>query len=272
MSEAIDTASIARRFSQSSHYSDDRVPKYLRLSNAVLDAIESGDFRPGSQIPGERDLTDILPLSLGTIQKAMNDLVEQGVVFRRAGKGTFVSGADQNSVDDKVAQGDLVHFRFRAAYGGALLPIYLHVGSIEKFTSTSHGTAQPWEQFLGGEGDFVRIDRLMKVGDLFEGVCRFYLPFDRYGSLLDCSTEELSGLTLREYLNKTFNMPTLRFEHLITTEILPDGICRRLGLPRKSCGTLWQIFGRSYRNAPATYQEVYLPAGHRPIELTERLE
>lgn len=272
MSEAIDIASIARRFSQSSGYSADKVPKYLRLSNAVLDAIESGEFRPGSQIPGERDLTDILPLSLGTIQKAMNDLVEQGVVFRRAGKGTFVSGADQNSADDKVARGDLVHFRFRTEGSDALLPVYLHVDSIERFTSKGNGTARPWERFLDHEGDFVRIDRLLKVADLFEGFCRFYLPFDRYGSLLERSTDELSGVTLRDYINRTYNMPTLRFEHQIGTGILPLKVCRRLGLPENSYGTLWRIFGRSYRNMPATYQEVYLPAGHRPIELTERLE
>lgn len=272
MSEAIDTASIARRFSQSSQYSDDKVPKYLRLSNAVLDAIESGDFRPGSQIPGERDLTDILPLSLGTIQKAMNDLVEQGVVFRRAGRGTFVTGADENSADDKVARGDLVHFRFRAESGDMLLPVYLHVDSIEKFAPEGNRRLRPWQRFLDHDGDFVRIDRLLKVADLFEGVCRFYLPYDRYGSLLDCSTEELSGLTLRDYLNTTYNMPTLRFEHQIGTEILPLEVCQRLGLPSKSSGTLWRIYGRSYRNMPATYQEVYLPEGHRPIELTERLE
>ena len=110
MSETLNVDSIARRFSQSSTFGMERVPKYLRLSNVMLDAIESGEFRPGSQMPGERDLMDILPVSLGTIQKAMKALVEQGVVFRRAGMGTFVSGATpqaNHTDEEKVAKGDL---------------------------------------------------------------------------------------------------------------------------------------------------------------------
>ena len=85
MDASVSVASIARRFSDSSAPRAERLPKYLRLSHAMLDAIVSGEFRPGSQMPGERELTAILPLSLGTIQKAMNDLVDQGVVIRRPG-------------------------------------------------------------------------------------------------------------------------------------------------------------------------------------------
>lgn len=269
-----DAASIARRFSESSLPGVSRVPKYLRLSNAMLDAIESGEFRPGSQIPGERDLSEILPLSLGTIQRAMNDLVEQGVVFRKPGMGTFVAGVAPRNArsDDKVARRDLIHFRFRAEGSDDLLPVYLHVRSIREIPRAANGRGTAWEHFLGGKTSFVRIDRLLKVGDLFSGFCRFYLPAERYGSLLDRSPEDLSGVTLREYLNQTFAMPTLRFEHRIQSGALPLSACSELNLETESHGTIWQVFGRSYRGAPASYQVVYLPAGHRPIEVLERLE
>lgn len=238
----------------------------------MLDVIESGEYRPGSQIPGERDLSDTLPLSLGTIQKAMGDLVDQGVLIRRAGKGTFVSGAGQQLNDEKVENRELVHFRFRAEGGNSLLPVYLHVESIEEIARTKRGSEMPWERFLDGQGSFIRIDRLLTVGDLFRGYSRFYLPFEHYGSLLKRSHEELSGVTLREFLNKTYNMPTFRFEHQIHAEQLPNRVCRKLDLPKGSYGTVWHIFGRSYRNAPGSCQLVYLPAGHRPIELLEKLE
>jgi len=264
--------SIARRFEESVGHGNGRVPKYLRLSDAVLDVIESGEFRPGSQIPGERYLSDTLPLSLGTIQKAMNDLVDQGVLVRRAGKGTFVSGTGDVLRDQKVEKRDLVHFRFRAESGGPLLPVYLHVESIEEIARSKNGARRDWERFHDGTGSFVRIDRILTAADLFKGYCRFYLPIEHYGSLLDCSNEELSGVTLREFLNKTYNMPTLRFEHKILTDQLPGQVCRKLGLERGAYGTVWNIYGRTYRNAPASYQLVYLPAGHRPIELLEKLE
>jgi len=272
MSEALKVNPIARRFSESSDHRSNRVPKYVRLADAVLDVIQSGEYRPGSQIPGERDLSNTLPLSLGTIQKAMNDLVTQGVLVRRAGKGTFVFGAGEKVADEKVEKRDLVHFRFREDRSKPLLPVYLHVTAIDEIARTKSGRGKSWERFLDGEGSFVRIDRLLTVDKLFKGYCRFYLPFEHYGSLLQRSHEELSGVTLREYLNKIYNMPTLRFEHEILTDRLPDSICRKLELAVGSYGTVWHIYGRTYRNAPGSYQLVYLPAGHRPIELLERLE
>ena len=272
MSESLHVASIAQRFSQSSTHGVARVPKYLRLSEVMLDAIASGEFKPGSQIPGERNLSAVLPLSLGTIQKAMNDLVDQGVLVRRAGRGTFVSGTGDVPHDRKVENRDLVHFRFRAEPDGPLLPVYLHVESIEEIPRARNGASRAWERFHDGAGSFVRIDRTLTVADLFKGYCRFYLPSEHYGSLLGRSLDELSGVTLREFLNKTYNMPTLRFEHEILTDQLPGQVCGKLGLEKGAYGTVWHIFGRTYRSAPASYQLVYLPAGHRPIELLEKLE
>ena len=275
MSETLDTSSIAQRFSQSSGFGMERVPKYLRLSNAMLDAIESGEFRPGSRMPGERYLMDILPVSLGTIQKAMNALVEQGVVFRRAGMGTFVSGAvlpAKHAGEQKVAKVDLLHFRFRSHEGEPLLPIYLHVESIAKIDSVAEGLNPPWAEFMNTGTSFVRIERILNVSDIFKGFTRFYLPFDKCGSLLERTHEELSGLTLREFLNKSYNMPTLRFEHQVQCEQFAPDVCAKLDLAEGSCGTSWQILGRSYRDAPATYQQVFLPPGHLPIELSEKLE
>jgi len=275
VSENLNASSIAQRFSQSLPHGMERVPKYLRLSNAMLDAIEDGEFRPGSRMPGERDLMESLPVSLGTIQKAMNALVEQGVVVRRSGMGTFVAGAAPQigqTADEKVAKRDLMHFRFTSEDGHSLLPVYLNVMSISQVLSDSKDFRPSWAEFAKTGKSFVRIERILKVADRFSGFTRFYLPFERYGSLLDCSYEELSGVTLREVINKSFNMPTLRFEHRVRSEMFEADVCRRLGLAKNSFGTFWQILGRSYRDALATYQQVYLPPGHLPIELSEKIE
>jgi len=275
VSEPLNTSSIAERFSQSSAFGMERVPKYLRLSNAMLDAIESGEYIPGSKMPGERDLMETLPVSLGTIQKAMNALVEQGVVLRQAGKGTFVSGTTlpaSQAGKEKVARRDLLHFRFRSGDGHSILPIYLNVVSIAQVDAKTDGIDPPWLEYLDSGNSFIRIERILNVDDRFMGFTRFYLPFERYGSLLQRSCEELSGLTLREFLNKTFNMPTLRFEHLVQCQQFAPDVCSRLELAEGSFGTFWQVLGRSYRDAPASYQQIFLPPGHLPLELSERLE
>ena len=68
------------------------VPKYTALRDAVVGAVASGKFVPGDRVPNEQELAGILPISLGTIQRALRQLVDEGVIQRRQGQGSFISG------------------------------------------------------------------------------------------------------------------------------------------------------------------------------------
>src|SRR5438874_848951 len=67
------------------------VPKYQRLANALLDGISRGVWRPGDRLPAEEELTELTPYSLGTVQRALRDLADQGLVVRQHGLGSFVA-------------------------------------------------------------------------------------------------------------------------------------------------------------------------------------
>jgi GntR family transcriptional regulator len=53
--------------------------------------IEDGGFAPGDRLPGEDELNEVFGVSQITTRKALDILVESGLIFRRRGKGTFVS-------------------------------------------------------------------------------------------------------------------------------------------------------------------------------------
>jgi hypothetical protein len=42
------------------------LPKYMALHDAVLHAVASGQLAPGTRMPNEQELAEVLPLSLGT--------------------------------------------------------------------------------------------------------------------------------------------------------------------------------------------------------------
>ncbi|RYF50614.1 MAG: GntR family transcriptional regulator, partial [Comamonadaceae bacterium] len=65
----------------------DGVPKYTALRDAIVHAVASGALVPGDRVPNEQELAATLPISLGTIQRALRQLVEEGVVQRRHGQG-----------------------------------------------------------------------------------------------------------------------------------------------------------------------------------------
>jgi GntR family transcriptional regulator len=49
-----------------------------------------GGYQEGDLIPSERELSDRYDLSSTTIRRALNDLVQENFLERKAGKGTFV--------------------------------------------------------------------------------------------------------------------------------------------------------------------------------------
>lgn len=72
------------------------IPLYYQLESIIRKKIEKGIYKIDEKIPSERKLSEELNLSRMTISKAINNLVEEGVLYRKRGQGTFVS---KNKVD-----------------------------------------------------------------------------------------------------------------------------------------------------------------------------
>ena len=67
-------------------------PKYLALYNKIIGEIEVGNYRPGDRIPSDNELMRQYTLSKSTVTKALDLLVNNGVVRREQGRGSFVTG------------------------------------------------------------------------------------------------------------------------------------------------------------------------------------
>lgn len=69
-------------------------PLYLQLTDRLRRQIQSGVWPPGYRLPPEMELTSQLSVSRGTVRQAMDLLVNQGLLQRIPGKGTFVTLPD----------------------------------------------------------------------------------------------------------------------------------------------------------------------------------
>ncbi|MDG0791697.1 GntR family transcriptional regulator [Cohnella ginsengisoli] len=68
-----------------------RTPLYAQIESYVRDQIRSGKWKPGKRLPSENQLCKQFDVSRITIRGAMDKLVEEGVVFRIQGRGSFVA-------------------------------------------------------------------------------------------------------------------------------------------------------------------------------------
>lgn len=67
------------------------VPLYFQLKEIILDEIRSGNYKSGSLIPTEKELSEWFEISRTTIRQAITELVKEGWLYREKSKGTYVS-------------------------------------------------------------------------------------------------------------------------------------------------------------------------------------
>lgn len=72
-------------------------PLYARLARAFTGAIEQFDLPPGTKLPAERHLAEMLAVSRATVTQAYESLREGGWVQSRQGSGTWVGSASTAS-------------------------------------------------------------------------------------------------------------------------------------------------------------------------------
>lgn len=64
--------------------------KYLRVCNTIKCAISDGSLQPGDQLPPQRELADVLGVTLGTITRGYQEARRHGLLVGETGRGTFV--------------------------------------------------------------------------------------------------------------------------------------------------------------------------------------
>ena len=69
---------------------ESKVPLYYQLKEEIKRRILDGTFKEGDLVPSERELSERFELSSTTIRRALNDLVYENLLERKAGKGSFV--------------------------------------------------------------------------------------------------------------------------------------------------------------------------------------
>jgi GntR family transcriptional regulator len=102
----------------------DRRPMYLQIMEQIRHRIAVGDWPPGAEIPSIRALAAATKVSVITVKRAFDDLLAEGVLVTRQGKGTFV--ADQVDLSAKPRADEL------AAHLQAAVSVGLQMGLSEE--------------------------------------------------------------------------------------------------------------------------------------------
>lgn len=78
---------------------NDTTPLYEQIERVIKNKISIGEITAGEQIGSHHELSKKYGVSLITIKKALSNLVKDGILFTRVGKGTYVAERQKSRID-----------------------------------------------------------------------------------------------------------------------------------------------------------------------------
>lgn len=246
-----DTTDFLRRYPPAANAG---MPKHVALREALASAISAGFWKPGAKLPTETELAAMTPYSLGTVQRALRSLVEQGLVERRRGYGTYVP-------DGRKRLEAPWHCRFLADDGVSFLPVFSV--ALKRSLQTGRG---PWSEPLHqGRATIIEIDRRMEIGDEFSVYSKFFVRADRFPDLREAPLASLSGANLKVLMVRAAASKLTEIKEQLRQVSLPAPICRAIGVEPGTCGMLIEATAYAGGGSPLYYQELYIPPNRRSL-------
>lgn len=248
-------ATIAGIRERLARYGKPGVPKYIALRDVIVASVTAGEWPGGTRLPTESEWAVDLPLSLGTIQRALRILADEGVVVRRPGRGTFVVERQGGEMHAPL------HCRFVDDAGTGYLPVFSKV--VARCEVDSEGR---WSRHLG-TSRLVRIDRVLSINDEFRVFSRFYADPLRMPAFARLPLRKLSGENFKEIIWRESQQPIARISQHLSTLAFPPDVAKATRTRRGSPGQQLEVCAFIGGDSPIYYQDLYIAPNSRRLHL-----
>jgi GntR family transcriptional regulator len=234
------------------------LPKYAQLREALAAAIDHGHWTAGDRLPTEAELVRCTPFSLGTVQRALRALVEEGIVTRAQGSGTFVC-------DSRQRMEAPWHCRFLDEQGSAFLPVFPELLMRKRVKRRG-----PWSDYIEADrGEVLLIERRLSIADEFFVYSRLYMNAARFAGLLSKSVKEIEGANLKALIQRDFGLPISHVGQRVLMDRFPGDVCRAIGVPRGTVGMIMECVATARSRINVYYQHLYIPPNARRLVVSD---
>lgn len=167
---------------------DHRLPRYQRLRDELAAQIASHRWRPGEAIPTEQELARTYDVAVGTVRKAVDVLVADGLLERFQGRGTFVRRA---RFDGSLFR----FFRFQSKRGERRIPTSRIL--IREVTGAPSAVATTLQ--IEPHAQVIHMSRLRLIDDVPMLAEEIWLPYERFAAFATLEPDEIGDLLYPVY-------------------------------------------------------------------------
>ena len=222
---------------------DSPIPYYFQLEEILRGEIESGRWVPGQRIPSESELCENLGVSRTVVRQALNELVNEGLLYRRKGKGTFVAGS---KIAESLVQNLTGFYEDMVAKG--LTPITQVLE--QKLIPASKKVAAMLNLQEGDQ--VIKIDRLRSVGNEPILTVTTFIPHQICPGLLE---EDLTNQSLYAVLEDRYKLEIARGRRTLEAISASEEDAKLLGIEEGEPLVLLKSVGYLEDGGPVEYFE-----------------
>lgn len=191
---------------------------YREVKRRLIADIESGAVPPGGALPNESELARRFGVSIGTLRRAVDELVADHILVRQQGRGTFVGRIDRDRFMFQF-------FKIAGRDGAREFPqVRLHAFSKSRATQEEarilglHGASAVFriDNVLSLKGRPAIHDHIVIAASLFPGLTQSML--------------EQRGGTIYELYQAAFGVTIVGADERVRSELVNDDSARLLDL------------------------------------------
>jgi GntR family transcriptional regulator len=226
---------------------DDPTPVYFKLQMMLQEEIENGRWAPGQNIPPERVLAESHKLSVGTVKKAILNLVNKGYLYRIQGKGTFVAGMT-------LQPESLRYYRFLEDFSDE--EVELKIKLLDLKVTKGNDSINRFLQLRLNQNLF-EITRLFYHDSKPMVYCISYIPQKMFQNLANLPKQKFENIPLYIALEEIYGLPTINNQELISAVPAPDRTANLLEIRKESPVLLIEMLSYTYKQTPYEYRKSY---------------
>lgn len=230
-----------------------KVPRYEQVRWQIQKLLTVGRWDRATPLPTEQELAEKYEVSIGTVRKAVEKLVEDGILIKQQGKGTFLK---QPNFESSLSR----FFKFRNRDNSYVTPI----GTIKKIVEISAIDSINETLDQNKDEPLIYIERVRTLDDEIIISEKIWLPKKLFEPLMTLAPDDFDNLLYPFYYKTCGQFVFSAVEKLVFISNHSDSY-----LKNKKNESLVKVsrIAKNLNGEPIEYRESYGLAEHFSYEV-----
>ena len=215
-----------------------QLPLYREVKRLLTQSLAEGEWQPGVALPSETKLGERYRVSIGTVRKAIDELVEERILVRHQGRGTFVAGHNARRM--------LFHFFHIVPAGGGKEQPQSELLSFERAKADADSAAR---LCIARGAAVFRIRNLLLLRSRPVVLDEILLPAERFPRLSEKVFRERDS-TIYQLYQERYGINVVRSAERLSAALADAPSAKLLGVPAGSPLLRIRRTALTYHNVP----------------------